>query len=367
MPFFLVNEDSTAIYTAILSDETGPIPGKDITSINVTLYDEVSDDIINARDKSTDNITVNSDGLLTWLLNAADNPILDDKFHEEKHRALFRFSWQGGTKKNEHEVSIFVKNYRRISGTAFLPSDLLSLLAWYDADSITGLSDGDRIGTWFDRTANSFDATQAISDSLKPLFKTNILNGKPIVRADGIDDFLTIGNKSGFENDDYAIFFVFQRTGSLGTIKHLLGMQANSDSDSPTLLSGVTVHSDTDAVLENTAISTLVNVTTFNSNFAFTLDTFFIAGINKSGTNAFFRKNGIQTNSTIVMADPIRFTDVNRRTLLMAENDNTKTNGAINFFQGDFAEILFFNNSLTTNETNQVEKYLSDKWAIPLE
>ncbi len=360
MPFFLVNEDSTAIYTATLSDETGPIPGTDITSINVTLYDEVSDDIINARDKSTDNITVNSDGLLTWLLSAADNPILDDKFHEEKHRALFQFSWQGGARKNEHEVSIFVKNYRRISQTPFLPTNLLSLLAWYDADAITGLSDDDSVATWEDESGNGFDATQTIG-SLQPTYKTSILNGKPIVRADGFDNFLEIGNKSAFENDNFTIIAAVQRLdSSSGTIASVQSQGASPTSG----VFGFFLGDDTFQVHMSIGSGTdsFTTIPTFLSS-----EGFFIVTITKAGINAAVRKNGLQVGASSAMPALIDFaTTRTKRTLLFAVNNELFTNDTSVLLNGDLAEVIFFSNNLSSNEINQVELYLSTKWAIPL-
>jgi len=67
-------------------------------------------------------------------------------------------------------------------GGSWLPSDLTSLYAWYDANSITGLSDGDPVSTWEDREA-SYDLTASGTD--RPLYQTNELNGKPVVEFNG--------------------------------------------------------------------------------------------------------------------------------------------------------------------------------------
>ena len=52
---------------------------------------------------------------------------------------------------------------------------------WLEADSITGLSDNDTIETWPDLSVNEWNATQATS-GLRPTYKTNIVNGLPVVR-----------------------------------------------------------------------------------------------------------------------------------------------------------------------------------------
>ena len=115
MSTFLTEEDSTSTYRAKLVDENDvPIPGSDITSITVTLYDDTSKDIINSRDKSTVGLSVDSNGQLVWLMTKEDNPILEDNFYEEKHRSLFEFTWAGGARNGEHEVSIRVRNFEKV-------------------------------------------------------------------------------------------------------------------------------------------------------------------------------------------------------------------------------------------------------------
>ncbi len=71
-------------------------------------------------------------------------------------------------------------------GAAFTPLSLLPVL-WLDASQIAGLSDGGAITTWTDASGNGRNATQAGTATLKPTYKTAILNGKPVVRFDGGD------------------------------------------------------------------------------------------------------------------------------------------------------------------------------------
>lgn len=76
------------------------------------------------------------------------------------------------------------------SGGSFSPSDLANLSAWYKGDAITGLSDGDPVGTWEDSSAANNDATSGGSN--RPTYKTSILDSKAVVRFDGTDDYLGI-------------------------------------------------------------------------------------------------------------------------------------------------------------------------------
>lgn len=57
-----------------------------------------------------------------------------------------------------------------------------------DSRFISGLSDGDPVSTWSDRSGNGNNATG--SGSSRPTFETNEQGGNPIVRFDGADDFM---------------------------------------------------------------------------------------------------------------------------------------------------------------------------------
>jgi hypothetical protein len=58
--------------------------------------------------------------------------------------------------------------------------------------------DGDPVATWSDLSGNGNHATQATA-SKKPTYKTSIVNGRPVVRFDGVDDWLgcTLAGVSG--------------------------------------------------------------------------------------------------------------------------------------------------------------------------
>jgi hypothetical protein len=70
--------------------------------------------------------------------------------------------------------------------SAFAPTDISDLLRWYDASAITGLSDNDGVTTWEDLSASGVDLT-----GNGVIYKTGIVNGKPVVRFDGVDDWLS--------------------------------------------------------------------------------------------------------------------------------------------------------------------------------
>lgn len=69
------------------------------------------------------------------------------------------------------------------------PGDIANLLFWLKADSLA-LADGAAIDTWEDSGANNWDATAAGTE--RPTLQTNEINGNPVVRFDGTNDYMKI-------------------------------------------------------------------------------------------------------------------------------------------------------------------------------
>lgn len=100
---------------------------------------------------------------------------------------------------------------------AFTPASLPGLVLWLKADAITGLNDGDAIDTWTDSSANGNNATG--TTTTRPIYKTNIVNSKPVVRFDGTDDKLQITDNNTLDlTGDQSIFVVVDYNGTKGAL-----------------------------------------------------------------------------------------------------------------------------------------------------
>lgn len=64
-----------------------------------------------------------------------------------------------------------------------------------DSRYISGLSDGNAIGSWPDKSGNAYDPTQATA-AAKPTYKTAIQGGNPVARFDGGDSLYKNQNLS---------------------------------------------------------------------------------------------------------------------------------------------------------------------------
>lgn len=115
-----INEKTTARITATLRDDAGAVvPGSSLTTATLTLYDLATDTIINSRNaqdiRNANNVTIDESGNLSWVMGAADNPIVNSALNLETHIALFQFTWGTPTKALNTEVQLQVRNLARVS------------------------------------------------------------------------------------------------------------------------------------------------------------------------------------------------------------------------------------------------------------
>jgi hypothetical protein len=94
--------------------------------------------------------------------------------------------------------------------SAFVPSQIAGLIAWYDATSnvynagTTPATNGQTVSQWTDKSGNGHHLIG--TSTTKPVFNTNVQNGLPAVISDGISQFM----QGTFTfNDPQHIFIAF--------------------------------------------------------------------------------------------------------------------------------------------------------------
>lgn len=110
---FTVPEQTTQKYTGTLKDENGAaIPGSALTTLTLTLYEASTHQIINSRNAQNvlnlNGVTVDSNGVLTWIMAPADNAHLGQA-QRELHVALFEWTYDSG-KRGQHEASFYIQD-----------------------------------------------------------------------------------------------------------------------------------------------------------------------------------------------------------------------------------------------------------------
>jgi len=206
------------------------------------------------------------------------------------------------------------------------PSDVHGLEVWYDANTLS-LSDGESISQWDDLSGNGNHLTQS-SSTERPIFTSNILNGKPVVRFDGTNDYLLMNTRL---TTIRTAIFVVNWSGAYNPYTPLIGDGTNyewvSDGSTEKLFSPTYSHS----YIQNGQV--------------------YVDGINTPPLDAVRpSSHSIITVETVGNLTGDRITK------------DRNISGRV--WRGDYAEVIIYNRVLTDSERSDVENYLKNKWGI---
>jgi hypothetical protein len=236
-------------------------------------------------------------------------------------------------------------------GGAWTPASL-SLLAWYDADAITGLSDGDSVTTWDDESGNARD----VSTGSAPTYKTNILNSKPVVRFT-VTQYLKHDAAFMYANGSCTIAIVVSGPGS-GSLNFALA-EGRSSNNNPVYAPIARNSSLGDANglkmwYRNDANSSVIN---YEDAVASTISNT-IAVVIDDGSSIVTTKDG--GSAVTAVASYSRSTTTLDRFAIGALFRSAYALG----WDGDIAEIVIADSSLGLIDRQKLEGYLAHKWGL---
>ncbi len=217
---------------------------------------------------------------------------------------------------------------------------------WFKADALN-LTDGATVTTWYDSSGNGYNVTQS-TFALKPIFKTNGINGKSVIRFDGINDRLTCATFSPAIQSPITIFMVYK----------ILSVPTNQPAY---ILTGLYNNSN-GSPLEFNINYNNNNLWMFDSaslhngrySLAVPFQSFIIGNYVFNGNSSEMYENGMQKTA------PSTFFSVHLSEFSIGSSPYfAYVNYSINM---DVAEIIVFNNAFNTTERQQVETYLQNKW-----
>jgi len=235
---------------------------------------------------------------------------------------------------------------------AFSPASIAGLKLWLDASQITGLNDGDAVATWSDLSGQSNSLTQGTA-SQKPTYKTNILNGKPVVRFDGVDDRLASAANFGTNNSlsgnlTTSVFVVYQK--AVSNAGNVLGWGTVATS-----LGALGVYDDNSSALWAYAGSNNYPFTPFGAGSFIIREYHKAAGaINTTSTS---RKNGTLDNTGAASANTPNVSGSNA--LILGRWADYTIN-----LSGDVAEVLIYQGAAASVGADAIRAYLNSKYSI---
>jgi hypothetical protein len=210
---------------------------------------------------------------------------------------------------------------------------------YQDAGITPVASDGDVVGRSVNQGSDSHNANQTTT-SLKPTWQTSELNGRPVFRIDGIDDFLA-GTFTGALTQPFTQIVVAKLT-----------LAAVNDNSQHTAIDG--------AGTLNMAIktATATDPDTWQINAG--------TGANGSATNANWN---IFTALFNAVSSRLWINGISDIAAAAGSENPTgitigATIGGTNVWAGDIAEILIYNSSLSDADKNEIGDYLAAKYGL---
>jgi hypothetical protein len=238
---------------------------------------------------------------------------------------------------------IYVNNASRV----FIdPTSIPDLALWLRADSLSQ-SDGTAVSSWTDSSGLGRNAVQATGAN-QPLFKTLIVNSKPIIRFDGSNDFLKV---TSLVKGVFTAFYVY-KTSTAGTA--LLGEHStNSNSAGHYFNPGGAAHFNAAFASASSAWDGS-GVTLNNGAFRIVSQRF-------AGTHATHEG---WVNGAAITKGTIYASGSGGIGLVTADYYIGSRAGSSLFYNGDIAEIIIYSSALSTADRQSAEDYLSAKYGI---
>jgi len=217
--------------------------------------------------------------------------------------------------------------------------DPLSLRLWLKADRAEA-NNGNPVLSIKNSTNDLINFAQLPNaTNLAPILITNGINNRPILRFDGIDDFLTSTTTSIHTNNGLSII--------------VAGKINNNASNNQTYIAKFSAV-NREWRLQNDEFNILNNTLNFSNN-----------NTNFNILTALWSPDSPQLSLSI---NNSAFSTITGATSIPETNEpiivGSNSQGSTGFLNGDIAEILVYNKKLSTEELNKVRAYLNNKYNL---
>ena len=213
---------------------------------------------------------------------------------------------------------------------------------WLRADDLTAVGNGNPVSNWTDASGNNNNATQA--GGSRPVWVTNVINSRPAVRFDGVNDHYPGVFTVSAQNSSMFTVFSANHTGSAspdGPVWQYNDASINSGF--------FPRYSNGNQFVATTAAGWITKATTFSQNVWYTTTVLYKTGVTELWQNGTLNDNAA-TNSISLGS----FT-IGRRNV-----------GTTNYFKGDISELIYYNTPLNTAQHIIVNNYLAAKYGLTI-
>jgi len=207
---------------------------------------------------------------------------------------------------------------------------------WLAARKETTYSDGNEVATWHDFSGGGHDASQA-GATLKPLYKTGILNGQAVMRFDGSNDTMSLGDLSAVFTSAATLFIVATTPDTAYNL--------------------YTSHNNTDA---DVYYRFAADGHGYYGPFRTGRYTAWPSTMPSSGTHLWVLKTQTGTGTYVAILDNV---SKGTQTTTFA-GGNAHALSFNKYLAGDIAEVILFNTYLSASDVDTIEAYLNSLYAI---
>jgi hypothetical protein len=225
----------------------------------------------------------------------------------------------------------------------FLPSDISNLGLWLDSsDASTITESGGAVSQWDDKSGNGNHATQG-TGSLQPLYEAVAQNGKPGIKFD-LDYLGRSTFTGGALSQNITIFAVFGATQLNHAINPKVYDGPDNVSSKRVLLQVENLNGSQPSIYSGTASVGALPAISLNQLY---YSTAIYGGSGELYIDGDLRASGNTGNN-----------------LMNGIFVGSHTQGNVDMWKGYINEILVYDKVLSTQERQQVENYLTNKWSF---
>lgn len=250
------------------------------------------------------------------------------------------------------------------SQPGFNPLQISGMKLWLKSDAglwqnsartTPATADGDPVGGWTDQSGQNDHASQG-SAGAKPTLKLAIQNGLSVVRADGVNDTLTLASALNLTN--CTLFLVFAPSGTITsatTFQGLMGIVGTA--------SGALGLGNLSGSLTNEVVSFVSDVigTIYGAVDPANLSGWHTHTFQLSGSSEAIYRDGVSQSLNTSLNGHMDSSDANKQ--FRAVTVLLQAFGG--FLSGDLGEVLVYDTALSSTNRKSVEAYLKSRWATP--
>jgi hypothetical protein len=208
------------------------------------------------------------------------------------------------------------------------------------------------ISTWYDLNSQSAIKNNAAQSTQtnKPKYIENALNGLPVIRFDGVDNFMTF-NGTNLSGSNYTIFVIEQRRGNTTSINHFIAGSTSSTNNN------LHLGYDSDTTLRFGHYSNDLDYTV--SAYSIPTPKMHSFRFSKTEGKSYWENGGVNPDAS----------SSGQTTALTSNSGAALGRAAFSstyYFNGDIAEVIIFLRALKKEERQSIESYLSKKWGIKI-